>query len=415
MVVLLIIVLSIPLTVLVVQQQQDIRQEAAAGSTFRSIDTNKCGSIIEPGPAVGVTTGIITWKAPIKVGTEWKTVKPDGTEIPQDKMKEAYVGEVRNGEAIGAEGRAAVWDTTVVSQTHINCNTFINITLDGDCTVEFVNGIGSTDHPVGPGGTVQLRFTVDPNRTGGFCRKLINVETDAGGTTPTITGTITPTVTLTGTITPTGTQVTPTVSVTRTPTLTSTPTPTLTRTPTPTISLTPTIPKTPTLLTISVLLPGIGKSGNSRPNNMERKVFVSLFDTTNKTIGASVSGALGFDPTSGVFKGTVNFGTIVPSGNYTTKIHVDQYLNKIIAANSALIAGVTTTLPQVALITGDINSDNKLDMLDYNMLVGCFGNKINSDSCGNRKVDADLNDDGIIDGTDYNLFVRNVRIAKQGE
>jgi len=405
--VLLLLILAIPLTVMIVQQQQDIRQRASAGSTFRSVDTNKCGAVIEQ-PQTGATSGTIVWKAPIKTATAWETHKADETVFTQVQMKEAYVGEVRNGESIGADGRAAVWDTTVVSQTHINCNTFINITLDGDCTVEFVGGIGSTDNPVGPGGIVTLNFTVDLNRRGGFCRKLINVETDAGGVTPTNTGTITPTPTV-SVVSPT---VTSTPSATVTPTKTPTPTPT--KIPTPTVVISPTPPSTPTLVSVILTLPGIGKNGNVSPNNGQRRTFIQLFDSSNKAVGASVAAQTSFDPSSGTFRGTANFGTVVYSGMYTPKIKVDQYLIKKLAPIQ-ITAGTTIAFSPTLLVGGDINSDNKIDIKDYTILVSCFGGKINSVICGLQKVDADLNDDGLVDGVDYNLFLGGIKTAKAGD
>ena len=401
LVILLCIVLAIPLTVVVVQTQRDIREHAAADSTFRSVDTNKCGSLVDQ-PQAGVLTGTITWKAPVKTDTEWETQKTDEATFTQQEMKDAYVAEPRNGGT--AESRAGEWETHVVSPTHINCNTFINISADGDCSVEFVDGIGSSDHPVAPGGTVRLAFTVDTADTGGFCRKLINVETAAVAITSSVTPTPSPMLTATPSVTPTPTS-------TSTPTPTKLPTPTLT--PKPTVIPTPTIPFTPTLFSLSVALPGIGKNGNGAPNNMQRPVFLQLFDTLQKQVGASVSGELSFN--GATFTGLINFGTIVPSGTYKVKIKMDQYLVKTIASASAVTAGITNTLPQITLIPGDINNDTKLDIVDYNILVSCFDEKINSDGCGMRKVDADLNDDGMIDGIDYNIFVRALQAGKQGE
>lgn len=232
----------------------------------------------------------------------------------------------------------------------------------------------------------------------------------------TATVTVSPSTGPSGTITPTATvSATPIASGSATPTPTVTPTQTPQPTPTNTIVPTPTLPSTPTLVGLTVTVPGIGSKGNKTPNNSQRTVVVTLVDGASKVIGAPVKSTVAFDPGSGAFKGTVNFGTVIPTGNYTTKIKMDQYLIKKVTAGSTITAGILNQLPQVGLIVGDINNDNKLDILDYNILVGCFGSKINSQTCGNKKVDTDLNDDGVINGVDYNLFLLGIKTAKVGD
>lgn len=418
LVVLLIIIIAIPLTVYVVQQQQDIRQRAQVLGGFRSADTNGCGEVIQA-PAVGAAGGEITFKAPVRGDTGWQTQKADGGVISEDKIKEKFFGDPRNG---GTQEELERNWSTAVGPEHINCNVFINYRSNQDCDVEFVGGsdaplVGSTANPMGPGATSKLAVTA-ASGYGSGCRKLFHVKTRVGGGptatptgeqptgTPPVTGTPSPTVSITPTAGPS-------LSPTNTPTPTLIPSPT--KTPTPTLTPTPTIPTTPTEFAISVGLPGIGQNGNAIPNNATRTILFQLFDKSSKKVGSDLLGRVSFDAGSGLFKGTINAGTIVPSGTYAVKVKLDQSLTKILASGSAITAGVTNTIPQTILVTGDVNNDNRIDILDYNILVGCFGGKVNSDSCGGKKVDADLNDDGVVDGIDYNLFVFGLKTAKQGE
>ncbi len=189
-------------------------------------------------------------------------------------------------------------------------------------------------------------------------------------------------------------------------------------TPTPTTSsptgptVTPTIPSTPTQFTVSMVIPGIGKNGNTSPNFATRDITFSLFDKTGKQVGSDVAGEVSFD--GNAFTGTINMGTIVSSDTYTPWVQTRQGIKTaVVSAPLAITAGVTNTLPAVTIILGDINADGKIDMLDYNLLVSCFGAKADTDSCGGKKTDVDLNDDGVVDGIDYNLFLAGLKATKK--
>ncbi|HXS14585.1 MAG TPA: dockerin type I domain-containing protein [Candidatus Saccharimonadales bacterium] len=56
-------------------------------------------------------------------------------------------------------------------------------------------------------------------------------------------------------------------------------------------------------------------------------------------------------------------------------------------------------------IVGDLNNDGVVDLLDYNLLMSCYGDKFNTSTClvGNA---ADLSGDGVVDGVDYNILIR---------
>lgn len=65
------------------------------------------------------------------------------------------------------------------------------------------------------------------------------------------------------------------------------------------------------------------------------------------------------------------------------------------------------TSPSAAL-AGDSNHDGKIDLLDYNLLMSCYG-KSPTGTCAS----SDLNKDGAIDGIDYNIFLRAFIQANQ--
>jgi hypothetical protein len=56
---------------------------------------------------------------------------------------------------------------------------------------------------------------------------------------------------------------------------------------------------------------------------------------------------------------------------------------------------------------GDINNDNRLDILDYNLLLDCYSDLLEAKNCNEEeKQSADLNDDGFVNQVDYNIMVR---------
>lgn len=527
LVILLIIILAIPLTVIVLQSQQDIRQRAADGAPYYGgTQTVACGEIVGDIP-LGSKEGIVTYRPPVSINNQWETRKKDGTVLKQEdirnKMRNSHF---YSGSNVEYEVTRLVPNPNPDSVDYhpetITCRLYFDYNLY-DCRVKFVDPLQagkSNENWLYVGAEpkdIQLRIEENPKGTSpGQCELEVHIHTPPeGSVTPPTTVTPTPgsapsitpvagtgiiqgykrvepsghaiepassqAVSLDGGtpittnpyafggVTPGSHPVTVTVpagytvkysvcqnistchedktqwkdgpsatvnvvanqyvdlywhyiaSVTPTSTAPPTNTPPLTRTPTPssmptsTVTIIPTIPSTPTLFSLGVVLPGIGKNGNVAPNNASRSFLLQLFDASSKKIGSDIRGSADFDAQSGSYMGTVNVGSIIPSGNYTVKVKLDQFLTKTVALKIGVTAGVTNALPIVTLVSGDSNNDNTLDVLDYNILVSCFGRKINSDGCGGRKVDTDLNDDGVIDGIDYNLFIGGIKIAKKGD
>lgn len=249
--------------------------------------------------------------------------------------------------------------------------------------------------------------------------------------TPTPTGSI-PTPTVTGTIasptpSPTlGANPSPTVGASPTPTTAASPTPNPTCTtpidcaapplncnysgggtcscgtlvctsPTPTPN-----PSSTIAVSLDVTMPGIGSNTgireNNSPKNRSRDFTVALYDASNKQV-AQTSSKLTFNGTS--YTGVANFSD-VKSGNYVVKVKSNNSLWKALPGARDLVQNQTNVTPQVALVTGNIDdssdSQNILDLSDYNALLSAWGTSSNGP--------ADLNDDGIIDSKDLNILLR---------
>ena len=141
---------------------------------------------------------------------------------------------------------------------------------------------------------------------------------------------------------------------------------------------------------------------------------MAVTDANNKQI-ASVQGILSYSSTNKNFQGNIRVPNLA-SGQYILQIKMDEFLTKTVPGIISVSANGTVVVPSVSVITGDINNDNKIDILDYNSVVGCFGSKQQTSSCTapitQQSAGADINDDGTVDGGDYNLFLRELSVQR---
>lgn len=214
---------------------------------------------------------------------------------------------------------------------------------------------------------------------------------------------------------------TPTPSPTLTPTATVTQTPT--QTPVPTATLTPTATGTvapgATRFNFDLILTGIGPNGgNANPRNQQRDISVGIYSATEILV-KTVRGTINFIQESGTFRGSADVSNITP-GNYTLKVTVMDGQNKSMYLTKKMLGvqTITSTGGQIdilptALTVGDLShsgqSDNQVDILDFNIFRDCYGDKIsNSMSCPNPEI-ADLDDNGVGgDNTDYQLLINSL-------
>jgi len=176
-----------------------------------------------------------------------------------------------------------------------------------------------------------------------------------------------------------------------------------------------------TTLSLNILLHGIGNAGdnanltnsslsNKTPLHTSRNATISITDTNNSLV-KKVSSTVVFDPTSGSFKGSFDLGTSFPTGKYSLKVISDRYLNRLIPGLVTISANKNNILPTTSLISGDTNSDNKLDIRDYNMIIDCYSDYLAPVACeSSKKVATDLTDDGSVNQFDNNLFDRELSV-----
>lgn len=232
-------------------------------------------------------------------------------------------------------------------------------------------------------------------------------------------------------------NVTPTIPVN--PSITVNPSVTLN----PSITLNPSVTLNPssnplTTVSFTILLHGVGSSGdnanpkssslsNKSPLHPQRKLEVEISDINNKSI-ANATGALNYEQQSGSFKGSIALPKNIAKGKYSIKVKTPRYLRKKIPGVFEINPGKDNKITQVDLVAGNTNSDNTLDILDYNAYLNCGYGALNplpvedANSLFNKKVcqahkppeNVDTDDNGIIDSADYNLFLRELSV-KSGD
>jgi uncharacterized protein YkwD len=184
----------------------------------------------------------------------------------------------------------------------------------------------------------------------------------------------------------------PALSPTLSPTLTPTPSPT------PSIILNP----TDTKVRISIRLAGIGKGGNEKPKNLTRLVSVDIFNLENKKV-LTGSGFLKYNNKDG-FVGDIRLGQIANDVYYVKVTAVNTLTGLVVPEFQTINSEQPNALPQVVLIQGDLNSDNVINIKDFNIALFCFQSRI----CP-KDVGIDFNDDGLANVVDYNIFLSSFK------
>ncbi len=203
--------------------------------------------------------------------------------------------------------------------------------------------------------------------------------------------------TLTIPISPTPTpSSTPTPTPTNTPTPTPTPTNTPTPTPTPTPTNTPTPSPTPTpippSLTFKVKFQGINQKG---PDRTVKITFQKAGQVPEVFENVSVS-----SNNSGIYSGSII--NITPD-TYDIYIKGWSHLTRKFAAISLVAGENSQDFSSVSLLAGDADGSDRVDSLDFTILVAHYMGNPNAPS--DSPADFDLN--GRVDSLDFTLLATN--------
>jgi hypothetical protein len=218
------------------------------------------------------------------------------------------------------------------------------------------------------------------------------------------------------------------------PTLTPVP-PTATPVP-PTATPIPTLVPGHTVLHFTIGLDAIGHTGDQvnadwRPINAACANQDPITNPRNFTITVGTTAynnqSFTFDATNGVYVGTVDLGTSFVSGDYTITVTADGHLTRRVPGSVTITAETPKDVSRVNLVTGDINMDNQLSILDYNILMSCLNdpdiNPFDHTLCNSNPdfikranlEDNGVNGVGVVDKFDYNLFVREFSKVQNGD
>ncbi|HVF69231.1 MAG TPA: VWA domain-containing protein [Xanthomonadales bacterium] len=175
-----------------------------------------------------------------------------------------------------------------------------------------------------------------------------------------------------------------------------------------------------TSLNLTLFLHGIGASGdnvnetlsslsNKNPLHKTLSAKAFIYNVNNQLI-SSASGQVNYSSASGNYKGRVQTTAPLPAGSYDIRVGTDRHLIRRLPGIQNITNASASALPAVHLVTGDINDDNKLNILDYNILIDCYTDILPAPSCSDpaKKAISDTDDDGKTNQTDYNLFLREI-------
>ena len=204
---------------------------------------------------------------------------------------------------------------------------------------------------------------------------------------------------------------------------------------TPSTSLTPQPTANSTIVTFSLLLHGIGAAGdnpnpggnslsNKNPLHPQRNLDVVIYDSNNQQVFTTKTNSLNYDKASGAFIAKVDVGPNFPTGSYNIKLKSDRYLRRLLPGIQTITNLQDNTIAQTALVAGDANGDNVLNVLDYNAYLDCGYGAINPlpmvdpTAPFNTSVcqvhtpvaNVDVDDNGIVNSADYNLFLRELSV-----
>lgn len=398
--------LAIPLTIFTLQRPQDTRSRASGSAKLNFIPTSSTTAPLQKNVGETIPLDIMVDPGTHAVTFVRFQVKYDPTKLevsssdPFTLNQAAFPSKIE-GPVVGSGGTVA----ESVSVGSDPTKAITKVTKVGTLNFKAIGPTGNTPT------TITYTTITQVLSSGTNDQAAENVLSTTATASIIVTGNaLTPTVTGTASITPGG------PTVTKGPTVTPAPT------------------ANTTILKFNLLLHGVGAAGdnpnpagnslsNKNPLHPQRNIKVEIYGTDNQ-LATSASGSLLYNAGSGAFTGTVDLGPSFQEGSYSLKVKTDRYLRKLVPGIQTIKNLAENDVQQTDLVAGDVNSDNLLNILDYNALLDCGYGELNplpmedanslfnSTPCQNHipAVNVDIEDNGIINSADYNLFLRELSV-----
>lgn len=175
-----------------------------------------------------------------------------------------------------------------------------------------------------------------------------------------------------------------------------------------------------TSMNMTIYLDDIGSRGDntnptdssySNKNPQDTTLYADIWVyTTDNNLIASGTGTFTYNTTKGAYTGDIPISAGFPTGEYLIAVKTNSHLRKMIDQIQTITANQDNIITPVSLVAGDVNNDNSLNILDYNLLLGCYSDLTAAPNCPTQqdKVNSDLNDDGAVNQIDYNIFIREL-------
>lgn len=194
--------------------------------------------------------------------------------------------------------------------------------------------------------------------------------------------------------------------------------PTPTPTPTPTTS-----PGTSIAMVVGV--DGIGETsrisvgGNLDPKHKTRDLEIKIYKTSDNSLTFFSTQVFTYSSIVKKFEEVIALPSSFQTGAYNLYVGGTQYLTQRYPGSVTITKNTQTKLNSstqtFSLVSGDINrtteSINKLNILDYNVLLSCSvyaRSSVLCDSNPSYKTLSDLTDDGKVDQDDFTLFLKEL-------
>jgi hypothetical protein len=119
-----------------------------------------------------------------------------------------------------------------------------------------------------------------------------------------------------------------------------------------------------------------------------------------------------YNSATGSYKGTISAGQeSVPAGSYRVRIKIKNYLGENTVGMQQIVSGQVNKIPTFTFVAGDADDDNKLSVLDYNIITKCYSYPGVPTKCSYADAEkADVDSNGKNDEADILLFIRELSV-----